>query len=253
MSSGRSTHTPVSDRIIQKRKELRKRKTFKKGGNHRSLWRRRYVLMKTLDGDITVLTWVRADEDHPNSDSEPDPSPPEVKKPRLTSPTPSSRGSSVPKSKPLPKQSSSSQKPSGIATKPALSLYTCSVCGAVLKDSVAFKKHARVHQTREHVCEVDGCGKAFVERSKLKRHMMVHTGERPHQCPYADCKKDFGLDYNLRKHIQAMHSGDQLQCPRPGCTNRYMDENALKQHLASHILEEQPLKIIIKTGDEFFK
>uniref|UniRef100_A0A3Q3FQ76 C2H2-type domain-containing protein n=1 Tax=Labrus bergylta TaxID=56723 RepID=A0A3Q3FQ76_9LABR len=42
------------------------------------------------------------------------------------------------------------------------------------------------------------CGKAFRINSELKKHMMVHTGERPYSCPM--CGKKFTKGYNLKKH-----------------------------------------------------
>ena len=45
-----------------------------------------------------------------------------------------------------------------------------------------------------------GCKKKFIDNSKLRRHMLVHTGEKAYECEY--CGKFFALDYNLRTHVR---------------------------------------------------
>lgn len=55
----------------------------------------------------------------------------------------------------------------------------CQGCTKMFRDNSAMRKHLHTHGPRVHVCAE--CGKAFVESSKLKRHQLVHTGEKPFQ------------------------------------------------------------------------
>jgi uncharacterized Zn-finger protein len=48
-----------------------------------------------------------------------------------------------------------------------------------LADNVAERIHSGV---RPHVCDFQGCGKQFIQRSALTVHSRVHTGEKPHMC-----------------------------------------------------------------------
>ncbi|KHN86049.1 Polycomb protein PHO [Toxocara canis] len=50
-------------------------------------------------------------------------------------------------------------------------------CTKLFKNCAALRKHIVFHAPPAHKCLE--CGRAFVERSKLRRHQLVHTGEKP--------------------------------------------------------------------------
>lgn len=65
----------------------------------------------------------------------------------------------------------------------------------------------------KHVCNYPHCGWSFKRYEHLKRHMLVHTGERPHACPYPGCGKRFSRSDNFHAHYRT-HTKKALEQQR---------------------------------------
>ena len=70
------------------------------------------------------------------------------------------------------------------------------------------------------------CYKIFSKKSNLKRHKLIHYGDKDHQCDI--CKKKFNRKDNLKRHF-AVHSGEKkYQCTL--CHKRFNDKSNLNRH-----------------------
>ncbi|XP_026578927.1 zinc finger protein 165-like [Pseudonaja textilis] len=85
--------------------------------------------------------------------------------------------------------------------------------------------------------ECSYCGKRWPCQSQLRRHVKIHTGERPHKCP--DCGKSFSNSSNLSQH-KRVHTGERPYSCKD-CGKSYRRRASLVQHERETCRKGNPL------------
>ncbi|XP_056337339.1 zinc finger protein 728 [Danio aesculapii] len=95
------------------------------------------------------------------------------------------------------------QDPSGHYNEPQHDFLICSDCGQSFPTEQEFYAHKCTNlgptEKAKKVHQCDICFKVFNVPSKLKRHVISHTGQKPYKCPH--CQKGFTQSHNMKAHM----------------------------------------------------
>lgn len=123
----------------------------------------------------------------------------------------------------------------GVIRKPAFE-QKCEICDKIFYHSGNLRKHMVLH-SGERPFSCDECGRTFVLSQHLKSHMkLVHSDEKNFQCSI--CGRLFNHSGNYKKH-QKVHSGERpFKC---FCGKAFGQSSNYHAHMRVH-LNDRPFK-----------
>ncbi|XP_021256727.1 zinc finger protein 770 [Numida meleagris] len=111
----------------------------------------------------------------------------------------------------------------------------------------ADRLHGTGRRKKTHICE--SCNKTFPSRSKLERHFLIHTGQKPFKC--SSCGKSFRQSTHLKIH-QLTHTEERpFRCCF--CQKEFKIQSKLMKHKQLHARNKTVSNIIYKGKTKYLR
>lgn len=112
-------------------------------------------------------------------------------------------------------------------------LFSCNQCDYKSNYKANLKKHIRhIHEQRgERSIKCLECDKMFFTEDNMRRHLKLHSEERPYKCDKADCDKAFKTMNGLKLHIVSHQTDRPFPCDFEGCEKSFKTKRSLVLHL----------------------
>ncbi|XP_071835998.1 uncharacterized protein [Apostichopus japonicus] len=110
--------------------------------------------------------------------------------------------------------------------------FACGQCDKVFMTAEKMKTHTYLHTgERPFTCSESDCGKAFISKYKLLRHMATHSPNKMHSCTF--CDKKFHRKDHLKNHLHT-HDPNKVLFRCTECGKVYNTKPGYKKHIAMH-------------------